>query len=70
MSEASPGFPEAVLVLASPWGLPVGMCVDVLACVPSGERVYVCVCLCVPLVREALAGTSGLSTPSVCLACQ
>jgi len=48
----------------------MGVCVDVLACVPSGERVYVCVCLCVPLVREALAGTSGLSTPPVCLACQ
>lgn len=42
VSEASPGLAEAVLVLASPWGLPVGVCVDVLACVPSRERVCVC----------------------------
>lgn len=42
------------------------MCVDVLACMPSGKRVCVCVCvcLCVPLVSKALAGTSGLSTLS------
>lgn len=70
VSEASPGLTEAVLVLASPWGLPVGVCVDALACMPSRERVCVCAHLCVPLVSKALAGTSGLSTPSVCLARQ
>lgn len=57
MQETAPGLTEFVLVLASSRGLPVGMYVDALVCVPS--QVNTCVRLCVLSVSKAVG--QGLS---------